>query len=245
MRAEYESLAFRGNEMVEDFALRLTTIVNQLATLGDPEPADKVVEKYLRAARPRFNQLVLSIETLLDISTLSLEEVTGRLKAAEDSGQISSPANNGGTLYLTEAEWYERHKKKEQETKGGGGSGNSLNRVKRRGGKGRNGGGGAVSSESAHSGPARKDDKCRNYSKLGHWAKDCRSKPRRDDQVHAAQDDEPTLMLLSRGLLTSSTATRRFQNTARRQHRQTPSALRWRSSRRRCSRPSTTLWTAT
>jgi hypothetical protein len=95
--------------------------------LGDPEPADKVVEKYLRVARPRFNQLVLSIEKLLDISTLSLEEVTGRLKAAEDSGQISSPANNGGTLYLTEAEWNERHKKKEQEAKGGGG-GSSSNR---------------------------------------------------------------------------------------------------------------------
>ena len=83
VRSEYESLAFRGDETVEDFALRLTTIVNQLATLGDPEPADKVVEKYLRVARPRFNQLILSIETLLDISTLSMEEVTGRLKAAE------------------------------------------------------------------------------------------------------------------------------------------------------------------
>lgn len=121
VRAEYEQLVFCADETVEDFALPLTTITNQLATLGNPEPADKGVEKYLRVARPRFNQLVLSIEKLLDISTLSLEEVTGRLKAAEDSGQISSPANNGGTLYLTEAEWNERHKKKEQEAKGGGG----------------------------------------------------------------------------------------------------------------------------
>ena len=56
--------------------MRLTSVVNQLATLGDPEPDDKVVEKYLHVARPRFSQLVLSIETLLDISTLSLEEIT-------------------------------------------------------------------------------------------------------------------------------------------------------------------------
>jgi transposase InsO family protein len=36
--------------------------------------------------------------------------------------------------------------------------------------------------------------------KLGHWAKDCRSKPKRDEQAHVAQeDDEPTLMLLTGG----------------------------------------------
>lgn len=151
--------------------------------LGDPKPADKVVEKYLRVARPRFNQLVLSIETLLDISTLSLEEVTGRLKAVEDSGQTSS--NTSGTLYLTEAEWEERWKKKDLEAKRGD-SGSPSSRGKRRGGKGRNGGGRAGSSESGNSGPARKDDKCRSCGKLGHWAKDCRSKTKRDEQAHVA-----------------------------------------------------------
>lgn len=54
VRTEYESIAFRDGESVEDFAMRLTAIVNQLAILGDPEPANKVVEKYLRVARPRF-----------------------------------------------------------------------------------------------------------------------------------------------------------------------------------------------
>jgi hypothetical protein len=51
---------------------------------------------------------------LLDISTLSLEEVTRRLKTAEDSSQLSSLSSpgGGGKLYLTEEEWLERHKKK-------------------------------------------------------------------------------------------------------------------------------------
>jgi hypothetical protein len=79
VRHEYELLTFREGEGVEDFAMRLADIVHQLATLGDPEPDDKVVLKYLRIARPRYRQLVLSIETLLDVSTLSIEEITGRL----------------------------------------------------------------------------------------------------------------------------------------------------------------------
>jgi hypothetical protein len=51
-----------------------------LAVLGDPEPDDKDVLKFPRIAQPRFKQLVISIATLLDVSTLSLEEVTDRLR---------------------------------------------------------------------------------------------------------------------------------------------------------------------
>lgn len=74
LSAEYEQIAFRDG--VEDFALRLSNIVQRLAILGDPKPDAKVVAKYLRVARPRYRQLVVSIETLLDINTLSIEEVT-------------------------------------------------------------------------------------------------------------------------------------------------------------------------
>ena len=82
LRAEYEQIAFRDGESVEDFALQLSNIVQRLAILGDPEPEAKVVAKYLRITWLRYKQLVVSIETLLDISKLSIEEVTGRLKAA-------------------------------------------------------------------------------------------------------------------------------------------------------------------
>jgi hypothetical protein len=120
LRREYEMLAFRDGEGIEDFTMRLAGIVNQLATLGDPEPDDKVVLKYLRIARPRYKQLVLSIETLLNVSTLSIEEVTGRLKAAEDDAVESSIAE--GKLLLSEEEWVERSKKKETGDGSRGGS---------------------------------------------------------------------------------------------------------------------------
>jgi uncharacterized membrane protein YgcG len=91
--------------------MRLAGIINQLTTRGDPEPNNKVVLKYLRITRPRYKQLLLSIETLLDVSTLSLEEVTGQLKTLEED--VAEPSTAEGRLLLTEDEWHERSKKKE------------------------------------------------------------------------------------------------------------------------------------
>jgi hypothetical protein len=88
VQREDEVLEFHNREGVEDFAMQLSGIVNQLAVLGDPEPDDKVILKFLRIARPRFKQLVISIETLLDVSSLSLEEVTGRLRKTVSHRQL-------------------------------------------------------------------------------------------------------------------------------------------------------------
>jgi hypothetical protein len=132
LRREYEMLAFHDSEGVEDFVLWVASIVNQLATLGDPKPDDKVVLKYLRIARPRYKQLVLSIETLLDVSTLTIEEVIGRLKMAEDDGIETSAIKR--KLLLTEDEWHEKINKKEVDDGSHGGSNAD------RGSRGRGGG---------------------------------------------------------------------------------------------------------
>jgi hypothetical protein len=57
--------------------MHLNSLTNQLATLRDTEPDNKIVDKYLRIARPRYKQLDISIETLFDSSVLSVEEITG------------------------------------------------------------------------------------------------------------------------------------------------------------------------
>lgn len=99
---EFEDFSFRNGKNVDDFALRLSNLVTSLATLGQPIEESKVVVKFLRVVPPKFSQIALSIETLLDISELSLEEVTGRLKAAEDRLEPPEPQREPGKLYLTE-----------------------------------------------------------------------------------------------------------------------------------------------
>lgn len=59
------------------------------------------MEKYLRIARGIYKQLVVSVETFLDISTLLIEEVTGRLMASDDGPEPES-SQAGGKFYLTE-----------------------------------------------------------------------------------------------------------------------------------------------
>jgi hypothetical protein len=120
LRCEYEVLEFCDGEGIEDFAMRLSRIVNQLAVLGDPEPDDKVVLKFLRIAHPRFKQPMISIETLLDVSTLSLEDVTSRLWSAEEDG-VAPPVVEG-KLYLIKEEWVEHIKKKDGDAGHGGSS---------------------------------------------------------------------------------------------------------------------------
>ncbi|XP_066391725.1 uncharacterized protein [Miscanthus floridulus] len=179
----------RDGEAIEDFALRLTGIVQRLASLGDPEPDTKVVAKYLCIVCPRYKQLVISIETLLDISQLSIEEVTGRLKAADDV-EPTPPQAAGGKLLLTEEQWLERYKKQDS----GRGSSSSGGRGKRRGkprGRGGNNSDGRGGPSSGRVGP---DDVCKRCGKKGHWAQHCRGKLKTEKQAHVAQDDEPTLM---------------------------------------------------
>ena len=108
LRKEYENITFRDGESVEDFTLRLTSLVAELATLDDEIAEQRVIEKYLRVVLAKFEQIALSIETLLDLSELTLEDVTKRLKAVEDRAAAATLASTSSRLLLTEEEWRAR-----------------------------------------------------------------------------------------------------------------------------------------
>jgi hypothetical protein len=80
-------------------------LVQQLAWYDDGDiDEQKAVEKYLRVIPKKYTRIALSMETLLDLSTLSIEEVTGRLKAVDDREEEppTNPISANGKLLFTE-----------------------------------------------------------------------------------------------------------------------------------------------
>jgi hypothetical protein len=64
---------------------------------------ERAVEKLFRCIPEKYKQIAHSIESLLDLSTMSIKEVIGCLKVVDgnESQPISGPITVGGKLHLT------------------------------------------------------------------------------------------------------------------------------------------------
>ncbi|XP_066354343.1 uncharacterized protein [Miscanthus floridulus] len=108
LKQEYANLKFKDGESVEDFSLRLQTLISKLKSHGVTIDEEEAVSKYLHSVLTKYIQIALSKETMLDLSTLTIEDVTGRLRAVDElQEQVISPKDNG-KLLLTEEEWTAR-----------------------------------------------------------------------------------------------------------------------------------------
>lgn len=78
-------MAFKPSEDFDDFALRLSSLMQQLKRYDDDDiDKERVVEKLLRVVPKKYTKVSLAVETLLDLSELTIKEVTDRLKAFDD-----------------------------------------------------------------------------------------------------------------------------------------------------------------
>jgi hypothetical protein len=179
-RREWEELRFKPGETIEDFALRLTAIVNDLELLGDPIDEYKAVTKYLRAVPRKYRMMSMAIEQTVDLRTLTVEDLTGRFTAAEEGYDLDDEFTAGvGKLLLTEEEWAARQNARGGSTSGGEKKGKQQGKPKSPGSDGtrpsHDGGGSSGSGE-------RRKGNCRYCGKPGHWAKECRKAQRDREQ---------------------------------------------------------------
>lgn len=196
LRSEFETIRFKDGETVDDFAMRLTGLVNNLNILGDKIDDERVVRKFLRVVPSKYSQVAISIETLVDLKTLSIEELTGRLKVVEErldrEGDVSS---SEGRLLLTEEEWLSRQKRREQangfSNNKGNGRGNFQRRSKQPGCKNNH-----HNTKETWVPTTTRDMtkvKCFNCNNFGYCAKECR-KPQKE-AVNLTQEETPALWL--------------------------------------------------
>jgi hypothetical protein len=85
LRKEWENLAFKPGEDVDDFVLRLNILLQKMLQFDDDTyDEERAVEKLFRCIPEKYKQIARSIESLLDLSTMTIEEAIGRLKVADD-----------------------------------------------------------------------------------------------------------------------------------------------------------------
>src|SRR6266540_1984841 len=102
-------MRFKDRESIEEFTLWLMTLINDLEILGDPIDEHKAVRKFLRVVPRKYRQMATSIEMILDLKTMSIEELSGRLLAVEENSVLDGD-DHSGRLLLTAEEWKVRRK---------------------------------------------------------------------------------------------------------------------------------------
>ncbi|WVZ50199.1 hypothetical protein U9M48_001476 [Paspalum notatum var. saurae] len=201
---EFENITFKDGEAVDEFAMRIQALAANIRTLGESLEDVRVVKKMLRVVPARYNQIAASIETLLDLNTISVEELVGRLRAFEDQvdgGDGGETQDRSGRLMMAEEDWLAkwRHKLKVEGAPSGEKAGSSSSTKPKNNARadGRDTGG-KLTSE----GTPRRKGRCRNCGIYSHWAKECRKpkKERREerrDEAHVAKAEveQPALLL--------------------------------------------------
>jgi hypothetical protein len=85
LHKEWENLAFKPGEDVDDFALCLNTLLQKMVQFGDDTyNEERAIKKLFRYIPEKYKQISLSIESLLDLSTMSIEEAISHLKIIDD-----------------------------------------------------------------------------------------------------------------------------------------------------------------
>jgi hypothetical protein len=164
LRKKWENLAFKPGEDVDDFALCLNTLQQKMVQFsGDTYDEERAVEKLFRCIPEKYKQIARSIESLLDLSTMLIEEAICHLKVVDgnEPQPLSGPITVGRKLHPIRKQWeaYQGDGKKGESSPSTGG---------RKRGKSHKARGGVAGNQK----PAR-EDACHNYGKLDHWAKEC------------------------------------------------------------------------
>jgi hypothetical protein len=158
--------------------LRLSSMAAHLTTLGEEVKDGEIIVKMLQSMLLHFKQITIAIKTLLDVSTMFGADLKGRLKEVEEAfKEVPTSFQRDGKLYLTEKEWDAPRKKREAENHSDGSTGK---------------GHGCDGSSSGGSSNSPTGDECQRCGKMGHWACECRLKPKKE-QAQIAQNEEECL----------------------------------------------------
>ena len=188
LKAEFESMTMKENEIIDYFSMKLNGLVTNIKALGENISEAYVVKKLLRAVPAKFLQITSTLEQFGDLERMTIEEAVGSLKAHEErvKGKVET---NQSQLLLTEEEW---NKRENEDGK--------LLLTREEWMKRHNKGGLDGASTFKNRGRDKSKVRCYNCQIYGHYAADYR-KPRRvkesrqEANMAQVEDDELALLL--------------------------------------------------
>jgi hypothetical protein len=75
LHKEWENLAFKLGDDIDDFALRLNTLQQKMVQFSDDTyDEERAIEKLFWYIPEKYKQIAHSIESLLDLSTMSIKD---------------------------------------------------------------------------------------------------------------------------------------------------------------------------
>ncbi|XP_070007945.1 uncharacterized protein [Nicotiana sylvestris] len=80
LTTEYELFRMKDDESIQDMHTKFTSIINELHSLGDIIPRNKLVRKILSVLLGSWESKVNSITEAKDLQTLTMDELIGNLK---------------------------------------------------------------------------------------------------------------------------------------------------------------------
>lgn len=83
LRRDFEILAMKNDENVDDYFTRVMSISNKMRSNGEDMPDSKIVEKILRTLTDKFTYVVVSIEESKDTSIMTIDELQSSLSVHE------------------------------------------------------------------------------------------------------------------------------------------------------------------
>ena len=208
--AEFESIAFKSEETIEDFAIRITKLVTDLRGLGEKSITnERIVRKFLRVVPPKYGQVAVSIEMFKNLKELTIEDLIGHLRAAEERMEpsVEQVTEKAGKLLLTEEEWAARNKSRivsgsATSKKGGGEDGQQHKKEKHWKPRGKDAGGESRDNGLTSMGTPRRKGVCRRCGIYGHFGFECKKKQKKQERQevahHANADGESGALLVAR-----------------------------------------------
>ncbi|GJS56435.1 zf-CCHC domain-containing protein [Tanacetum coccineum] len=82
---QYEQFIISEDESIDSAFARFNTIITSLKALDEGYSSKNYVRKFLRALHPKWRAKVMAIEESKDLTSLSIDELIGNLKAKKES----------------------------------------------------------------------------------------------------------------------------------------------------------------